>query len=145
MISHTRLYPSKPNYKNQRIDTRPSTVSEVSSSMNLMDTLHHTSFSSWLRSESNSYVILRRHKPLLLSEYKENPNGLSLALQWMTELWTTLGTADFMTRLFDLDEDESWVESRDIVQWVLEFDKKSSCEWRHGMLYVQLYRRKSQN
>jgi hypothetical protein len=76
---------------------------DVAVSMKEMDSLYKTTFSNWIRSESNLQYICTFKSQMLLKNIEENQERALYAFEWMVEDWSTESVAEFILKLFYKD------------------------------------------
>ncbi|KAI8897957.1 hypothetical protein BC833DRAFT_591707 [Globomyces pollinis-pini] len=79
---------------------RHNSMEEVAETMESMDKLNDTSFSTWIRSESNVAYICSIKGELILSYIDKDPESALYALQWMTQDWSLESVAELVLKLF---------------------------------------------
>jgi hypothetical protein len=78
-------------------------VQDVHNTMEEMDRIHHTSFSSWIRSESNLQYLYTLKGKMILAYIDKDPKSAMLALEWMTAEWSVDSVAELVLKLFYAD------------------------------------------
>lgn len=76
---------------------------DVADSMKEMDSLYNTTFSNWIRSESNLQYICTFKSQMLLKNLEENQERALYAFEWMVEEWSVESVAEFILKLFYKD------------------------------------------
>ncbi|KAJ3367505.1 hypothetical protein HDU91_001365 [Kappamyces sp. JEL0680] len=79
---------------------RPSSVEQVAETMKEMDRQNKTSFSSWIRSESNISYLCTFKGPMILEYIDQDPASAMFALEWIIDGWSVESVAELVLKLF---------------------------------------------
>lgn len=106
----------------------PRNAQEVGLIVQQMDKLHKTNFESWVKSPSNASYICTFKKGIIDEYFTLHPHQVIYALEWMTQEWSTVSTAELILKLFYHYRPNSIEFSRLVLGITSQWDMEEICD-----------------